>query len=441
MTYDNAEFIGKSVKDIYGSYMGKVAGTITEIDGSIQSVGVDCGSAGLRMIPGEHLVIQGGVVIFIPKWRLDSQRLLREKQLVLRRLRAMIEIVAGNDEMRVDAEIVQERYRTKLVSLQKAADDLKATLDSRLAELEDQSRSAKTLFFDAKIQYKSNEIEENVFETARRSTNDLIEHVSHEIAEINNIQERIRGLETEVREVTELTDGAAGAKESAPSIYAHGSATPQDPRSVLPEAPANSPGSHSKDGMVTTVSDKPAMSAGPQTAVTAQSTPTPPQANMPPNAQEGDLKPAAGHPDAGPSFRPKPREFAMSDAVSDTTDAMPSEGTAEPMGQVARSVDAKASAGTAAMPSSTGGGGTDAPTQKAPEPPRQEETGGDKMGSIPMVMPTSTEPRHLQQDRHGGNEPSHDEDVVFPEPPKNSTPAPESKPKSDDDWLSRMASQ
>ena len=47
MTQDDIEIIGKNVKDMYGTFMGKVAGTITDIDGTIQSVGVDCGSQGL----------------------------------------------------------------------------------------------------------------------------------------------------------------------------------------------------------------------------------------------------------------------------------------------------------------------------------------------------------------------------------------------------------
>jgi hypothetical protein len=86
MSNDETEIIGKKVKDMYGTHLGKVVGTITDIDGSIQTVGIDCGSEGLRQIPFDQLVVQNDVVIFIPKWRLDSQRLLREKGLTLRRL-------------------------------------------------------------------------------------------------------------------------------------------------------------------------------------------------------------------------------------------------------------------------------------------------------------------------------------------------------------------
>ena len=57
MTNDDIEIIGKNVKDMYGTFMGKVVGTITEIDGSIQSVGIDFGAQELQQIQSEQLVV------------------------------------------------------------------------------------------------------------------------------------------------------------------------------------------------------------------------------------------------------------------------------------------------------------------------------------------------------------------------------------------------
>ena len=158
MTQDDIEIFGKNVKDMYGTFMGKVIGTITDIDGSIQSVGIDCGSQGLQQIQYEQLVVQNDVVIFIPKWRLDSQRLIREKQLTLRRLKALIDIVSENDDMKSDAEIIHEKYKSKLVSLNETENQIKAKLEARLTQLDEQMKSAKMLLFDAKVQFKSNEI-------------------------------------------------------------------------------------------------------------------------------------------------------------------------------------------------------------------------------------------------------------------------------------------
>ena len=233
MTNDDIDIIGKNVKDMYGTFMGKVIGTITDIDGSIQSVGVDCGSQGLQQIQYEQLVVQSNVVIFIPKWRLDSQRLLREKQLTLRRLKALIDIVSENDDMKEDAEIIHEKYKSKLASLDEAEHQIKAKLEARLTELNEQLKSTKMLLFDAKVQYKSNEISDNTFETVKTCSAELIEHVTHETAEISNVKRRIADLDAEVVNVT--TPPQKHLQESAVTYL--GNSESQQIQSILPEAP------------------------------------------------------------------------------------------------------------------------------------------------------------------------------------------------------------
>ena len=234
MTNDDIEIIGKNVKDMYGTFMGKVIGTITEIDGSIQSVGIDCGSQGLQQIQYEQLVVQGETVIFIPKWRLDSQKLLREKQLTLRRLKALMDIVSENDDMKADAEIIHEKYKSKLVSLDEMEYQIKAKLEVRLIELDEQMKSAKMLSFDAKVQFKSNEISDATFETVKSCTTEVIEHVTHEQSEISNVQSRIADLELEVQEIT--TPAEAKIQESAVS-YLETPEPQQVVQTILPEAP------------------------------------------------------------------------------------------------------------------------------------------------------------------------------------------------------------
>ncbi|AFS80615.1 hypothetical protein NKOR_03605 [Candidatus Nitrosopumilus koreensis AR1] len=236
MTQDDIEIIGKNVKDMYGTFMGKVAGTITDIDGSIQSVGIDCGSQGLQQIQYEQLVVQGDVVIFIPKWRLDSQRLIREKQLTLRRLKALIDIVSENDDMKEDAEIIHEKYKSKLVSLDETESKIKAKLEARLTELDEQMKSAKMLLFDAKVQFKSNEISETTFETVKSCTNEVIEHVTHETAEITNVKSRISDLGLEVQEIT--SPPKPDIQESAVSyLETNEQQSQQVVQTSLPEAP------------------------------------------------------------------------------------------------------------------------------------------------------------------------------------------------------------
>ena len=238
MTHDDIEIIGKRVKDMYGTSMGKVIGTTTDIDGSVQSVGVDCGSQGLLQIQYDQLVVQEDVVIFIPKWRLDSQRLIREKQLTIRRLKALIDIVSDNDEMKEDAAVIHDKYKSRMASLDEAEAEIKVRLEARLAELEEQKMSARTLLFDARVQFKSDEITETTFGTVKSCTNEVMERISHETAEISNVKSRITDLDLSMQEM--ILPPPQDIQESAVSYLEKSYAENQQQQAVqvtLPEAP------------------------------------------------------------------------------------------------------------------------------------------------------------------------------------------------------------
>lgn len=181
------EFVSKKVKDMYGTFIGKVVGIITDIEGSIESVSVDCGSSGIKNLPYEQLLVQGDYVIFIPRWRLDAQKLLREKSLTLKRLKALQEIVADNDNMKDDAELVYLKYEKRLDNLGENTKEIIERLHQRIAELDTESKRIKSVLFDAKLQYKSNEITEDIYQQISMHTNELIDHVNLEKTEINNI--------------------------------------------------------------------------------------------------------------------------------------------------------------------------------------------------------------------------------------------------------------
>ena len=236
MTNEDAQIVGKAVKDMYGTPMGKVIGTITDIDGTIQTVGVDCGSQGLQQVPFEQIVVQDSVVIFIPKWRLDSQRLLRDKGLTLRRLKALSEILSENDEMRDDAAIVDGKYREQLERFDRIEAGIARTLSARVEDLDSQLRSIKMIVFDAKVQYKSDEIAEADFESVKAHTSSLVEHITHENAEISSVQRRIADLNMEVKQVLEAHD--ARLQSSAETYLGNHTVTAA---ANLPEAPIQVP--------------------------------------------------------------------------------------------------------------------------------------------------------------------------------------------------------
>ena len=191
MSEEKLGFVGKQVKDIYGTYIGRAVGIITENDGEIEAVGVDCGLGGLKQLPYEQLVIQGDYVFFIPRWRLDAQRLLRQKSLTLKRIKALQDILSENDSMKEDAELVYIKYEKKLHELDETGKQVNDKLNARLAELDLEVKNIKAVLFDAKLQFRSNEMKEETYQQVKVQTDELIEHINNERAEISNVKEKL----------------------------------------------------------------------------------------------------------------------------------------------------------------------------------------------------------------------------------------------------------
>ena len=244
MTKDEISIIGKLVKDMYGTTIGNVLGTLTHIDGKIQTVGIDCGSEGLKQIPYEQLVSQGNVVIYIPGWRIDAQKILKEKRLTLSRLKALMAIISENDAVQSDADIIQDTYKTKLMELDEAESKVRDELSIRLEELDSQEKIIKVMLFDAKVQFKSDEISDSVFETIQKHCNNLLERLSHERVEVTNVQRRIEELSMKSIELTQPKKEMI--EESAVSYLDSSGNTLTGQEYVLPTPPAENSESSSQ---------------------------------------------------------------------------------------------------------------------------------------------------------------------------------------------------
>lgn len=212
------EFVGKQVKDMYGTHIGKVAGLVTDIDGSIESIGVDCGSVGLKQLPYEQLLVQGDYVIYIPRWRMNAQKLVRQKSLTLKRIKALQDLVTDNDHMKNDAETVYLKYENRLRDLEGEENEVIGTLKSRLEELNSQATSIKTVLFDAKLQYKSNDMSEDAYQQVNTNVNELLEHINLEKEEINNFLTRISQQTVDNSELNSEVEQEANHTDNSKSI-------------------------------------------------------------------------------------------------------------------------------------------------------------------------------------------------------------------------------
>ncbi|MGI0041991.1 MAG: CdvA-like protein, partial [Nitrosopumilaceae archaeon] len=120
-----------------------------------------------------------------------------------------------------------------------------------------QFQSIRMLVFDAKLQFKSNEISDAKYESVKTQTVEIIEHIEHEKAEIASIQKRITDLSVESVERTqspkqELHTAAISylGKVNTVSQPAQAVAAPVSdlPADNAPQAPAQRPVAIGADG-------------------------------------------------------------------------------------------------------------------------------------------------------------------------------------------------
>jgi len=179
---------------------------------------------------------------------MDAQKILKEKRLTLKRLKALMGIISENDATKSDADLIHDTYKTKLMELDEAESKVRDELSARLDELDGQENTVKVILFDAKVQFKSDEISDYVFESVKKQCNNLLERMSHERVEVNNVQRRIEELSLECMELTQPKKEMI--QESAISYLDTSGNTLMEHENILPEPPVE----NSEPSIQTTIS-------------------------------------------------------------------------------------------------------------------------------------------------------------------------------------------
>ena len=121
------------------------------------------------------------------------------------------------------------------MELDEAESKVRDELSIRLEELDGQEKIIKVMLFDAKVQFKSNEISDSVFETIQKHCNNLLERLSHERVEVTNVQRRIEELSMKGVELTQPKKEMI--QESAVSYLDSPSHISTKHENILPEPP------------------------------------------------------------------------------------------------------------------------------------------------------------------------------------------------------------
>jgi hypothetical protein len=134
-----------------------------------------------------------------------------QKSLTLKRIKALQDILSENDSMKEDAELVYIKYEKNLHELDETGKQVNDKLNARLAELDLEAKNIKAVLFDAKLQFRSNEMKEETYQQVKVQTDELIEHINNERAEINNVKEKLTTQTLENIITTSSSSTAAAA--------------------------------------------------------------------------------------------------------------------------------------------------------------------------------------------------------------------------------------
>jgi predicted RNase H-like nuclease (RuvC/YqgF family) len=115
--------------------------------------------------------------------------------------------------MKEDAELVYIKYEKKLHELDETGKQVNDKLNARLSELDLEVKNIKSVLFDAKLQFRSNEMKEETYQQVKVQTDELIEHINNERAEINNVKEK---LTTQTLENIITTSSSSSTDAAAP---------------------------------------------------------------------------------------------------------------------------------------------------------------------------------------------------------------------------------
>jgi CdvA-like coiled-coil domain len=115
--------------------------------------------------------------------------------------------------MKDDAELIYIKYEKRLNDLEKDEKYVHEKLHERLNELDKERKDVKAVLFDAKLQHRSNEITEDMYQQISIHTNELMEHINLEKSEINNVKTRLTQQTLENNAISTVSDAESTVRE------------------------------------------------------------------------------------------------------------------------------------------------------------------------------------------------------------------------------------
>lgn len=190
------KLIGKSVKDIYGRYVGKVVGLVVDISGQLKSIGVDEGSGNFVEYHNSRILLDNETLVIVPNWKMDIEKIKRESTISQKRFLALEELSKEGEIPQYVYEEMYKQYSENIHRLQESYKTLTEELKGRIEELDCQREDLEKFLGNVKVQYKTSEIDEETYRVASENVTMMRDRDSKEKDDIFAILNSLSSPET-----------------------------------------------------------------------------------------------------------------------------------------------------------------------------------------------------------------------------------------------------
>lgn len=191
------KLIGKRVKDVYGRYIGYIAGLVVNNLGELTFIGVDCGDKGFCEFPTDYIRFENDTAILSPSWRVDAEKLAKESVILQKRIQAVEELFNEGELTIEERDELVKNFKERISELQKKIEELKTFTAKRLSELDEQKKRLRDFLVSLKVQYKSGEITMETFKSSNQFISILLNKIEQERQDILSIGSSLESLISE----------------------------------------------------------------------------------------------------------------------------------------------------------------------------------------------------------------------------------------------------
>ncbi len=181
------KYVGKEVKDIYGTHVGLVLGVTTDTSGQLVSAGIDAGSDGFLELPKAYIMLEEEHLVRIPKWKIDIDTFTNDTKVVQKRLHALDELEREGEISPEEYEGIAKVYKEKDGDLKDGYLGITNALNEKAQQLDIHSKALRRFLTTLKVQYKSGEISSEYYTKSLNNLNLMNDRLNAEKTEILNL--------------------------------------------------------------------------------------------------------------------------------------------------------------------------------------------------------------------------------------------------------------